>query len=82
MRMDFIDWSILDGMDPATTDTMALASDDVKLQNNDAQRNVFDFEAVGGSLFDVINFPMQVHNDRARNEIATLVPKGLPEGSK
>ena len=31
---------------PATGDTVALASDDVALQNNMAQKNVFDFEAL------------------------------------
>ena len=33
------------GVDPATGDTVALAGDDVTLQNNMAQKNVFDFEA-------------------------------------
>ncbi len=61
---------------------MALASDDVKLQNNNAQQNVFDFEALSGSPYAPIHFPMQVHNDRLSTEVAALVPKGLPYGSK
>jgi hypothetical protein len=32
-------------VDPATGDTLALGSDDILLQNNNAQKNVFDFEA-------------------------------------
>jgi M6 family metalloprotease-like protein len=82
MRMEIIDWTIPDEIDPATGDTVALASDDVKLQNNNAQQNVFDFEAYSGSPFDPVVFPMQVHNDRNRIETAALVPQGLPYGSK
>lgn len=82
MRMEIIDWTIPDEIDPATGDTVALASDDVKLQNNNAQQNVFDFEALTGSPYPLIHFPMQVHNDRTRTEVAALVPKGLPYGSK
>lgn len=82
MRMEIIDWTIPDGIDPATGDTVALASDDVKLQNNNAQQNVFDFEAKAGSPYDPIVFPMQVHNDRNRTEIAALVPHGLRHGMK
>jgi hypothetical protein len=82
LRMEIIDWTIPDEIDPATGDTVALASDDVKLQNNVAQQNVFDFEALGGSPFATITFPMQVHNDRNRTEIAALVPEGLRDGMK
>ncbi len=82
MRMEIIDWTIPSGVDPATGDTVALASDDVKLQNNNAQQNVFDFEALTGSPYAPITFPMQVHNDRVESEIAALVPSGLPHGSK
>jgi hypothetical protein len=82
MRMEIIDWTIPSGVDPATGDTVALASDDVKLQNNNAQQNVFDFEALTSSPYPPINFPMQVHNDRVETEIAALVPSGLPHGSK
>lgn len=82
MRMEIIDWKIPDEIDPATGDTVALASDDVKLQNNNAQQNVFDFEALSGSPFTPITFPFQVHNDRNRIETAALVPEGLPYGSK
>jgi len=82
MRMEIIDWTIPAEVDPATGDTVALASDDVKLQNNNAQQNVFDFEAVTGSPYAPIVFPMQVHNDRVNTEIAALVPRGLPYGSK
>lgn len=46
LRAEIIDWTIPAGVDPATGDTLALASDDVILQNNMAQKNVFDFEAV------------------------------------
>ncbi|MDK3074626.1 hypothetical protein QO034_16150 [Sedimentitalea sp. JM2-8] len=82
MRMEIIDWEIPDEIDPATGDTVALSSDDVKLQNNVAQQNVFDFEAYSGSPFDAITFPMQVHNDRNQTEIAALVPEGLRDGMK
>ena len=82
MRMEIIDWSIPSGVDPATGDTVALASDDVKLQNNNAQQNVFDFEALTSSPYEPITFPMQVHNDRPGREIAALVPSDLPYGSK
>lgn len=82
MRMEIIDWTIPDTVDPATGDTVALASDDVKLQNNNAQQNVFDFEALTSSPYAPITFPMQVHNDRVETEVAALVPSGLPHGSK
>jgi hypothetical protein len=45
LRAEIIDWTIPAEVDPATGDTLALASDDVILQNNIAQKNVFDFEA-------------------------------------
>jgi hypothetical protein len=45
IRAEIIDWTIPDEVDPATGDTVALGSDDVRLQNNNAQKNVFDFEA-------------------------------------
>jgi M6 family metalloprotease-like protein len=82
MRMEIIDWTIPSEVDPATGDTVALASDDVKLQNNNAQQNVFDFEALAGSPYDPISFPMQVHNDRLMIEVAALVPNGLPYGAE
>lgn len=82
MRMEIIDWTVPNGVDPATGDTVALASDDVRLQNNIAQKNVFDFEAVSGSPFDPVTFRMQVHNDRSMTEIAALVPEGLRDGMR
>lgn len=82
MRMEIIDWTIPSEVDPATGDTVALASDDVKLQNNNAQQNVFDFEALSSSPYDPIEFQMQVHNDYIEPEIAALVPDGLPYGSR
>ena len=45
IRAEIIDWTIPAGVDPATGDTVALSSDDVRLQNNNAQKNVTDFEA-------------------------------------
>jgi M6 family metalloprotease-like protein len=45
IRAEIIDWTIPTEVDPATGDTLALGSDDVLLQNNNAQKNVFDFEA-------------------------------------
>lgn len=45
IRGEIIDWTIPAAVDPATGDTLALGSDDVILQNNNAQKNVFDFEA-------------------------------------
>lgn len=45
LRAEIIDWTIPTAVDPATGDTLALGSDDVILQNNNAQKNVFDFEA-------------------------------------
>src|SRR5690606_29420487 len=82
MRMEIIDWTVPADVDPATGDTVALASDDVKLQNNNAQQNVFDFEALTSSPYPPIHFLMQVHNDRVETEIAALVPSVLPHGSK
>lgn len=82
IRAEIIDWTIPDEVDPSTGDTVHLASDDVKLQNNNAQQNVFDFEALAGSPFDEISFKMQVHNDRVGEERAVLVPDGLPWGAK
>jgi hypothetical protein len=82
IRAEIIDWTIPAEVDPATGDTVHLASDDVKLQNNNAQQNVFDFEALAGSPFDPIEFQMQVHNDNTEAEIAALVPDGLPWGSR
>jgi hypothetical protein len=46
LRAEIIDWTIPSGVDPATGDTVALSSDDVVLQNNLAQKNVIDFEAL------------------------------------
>jgi hypothetical protein len=46
LRAEIIDWTIPAEVDPATGDTLALSSDDVLLQNNNAQKNVSDFEAV------------------------------------
>ena len=46
LRAEIIDWTIPSEVDPATGDTVALSSDDVRLQNNLAQKNVIDFEAV------------------------------------
>ncbi|WP_347331867.1 hypothetical protein [Marinimicrobium locisalis] len=82
MRMEIIDWSIPTQVDPATGDTVALASDDVKLQNNNAQQNVFNFEALSGSPYAPISFAMQVHSDRREPEVASLVPDHLPHGAK
>lgn len=45
IRGEIIDWKIPAEVDPATGDTLALGSDDVILQNNNAQKNVFEFEA-------------------------------------
>jgi hypothetical protein len=45
LRAEIIDWTIPTGVDPATGDTVALSSDDVRLQNNMAQKNVDEFEA-------------------------------------
>jgi M6 family metalloprotease-like protein len=45
IRAEIVDWTIPTEVDPATGDTLALGSDDVILQNNYAQKNVFDFEA-------------------------------------
>ena len=82
LRAEIIDWTIPSTVDPSTGDTIHLASDDVKLQNNNAQQNVFDFEALAGSPYQKIEFQFQVHNDNVDSEIATLVPEGLPWGSK
>ncbi len=82
LRMEIIDWTIPAEVDPATGDTVALASDDVKLQNNNAQQNVSSFEALAGSPYAPIDFPMQVHNDRLQTEVCALVPDNLPYGAK
>lgn len=80
LRAEIIDWTIPSEVDPATGDTLHLASDDVILQNNNAQQNVFDFEALGGSPYQPIEFAFQVHNDAVESEWASLVPDRLPWG--
>ncbi len=80
LRAEIIDWTIPAEVDPATGDTLHLASDDVLLQNNAAQQNVFDFEALSGSSFEPIAFEFQVHNDYVEAELASLVPNSLPWG--
>ncbi|MEA2081054.1 MAG: hypothetical protein U9P00_14610 [Pseudomonadota bacterium] len=80
LRAEIIDWTIPAEVDPATGDTLHLASDDVILQNNAAQQNVFDFEALEGSPFEPIEFEFQVHNDYVEAELASLVPNSLPWG--
>lgn len=82
LRAEIIDWTIPAEVDPATGDTVHLATDDVKLQNNIAQKNVFNFEALKSSPYDTIEFHFQVQNDRMETEIAALVPEGLPWGSR
>lgn len=81
LRMEIIDWTIPAEVDPSTGDTVALSSDDVKLQNNNAQQNVFDFEALSGSPYTPITFEMQVYNDYVEPERCSLVPSNLPYGS-
>ena len=81
LRAEIIDWTIPAEVDPATGDTVHLASDDVKLQNNSAQQNVFDFEALSGSPYAPIEFQMLVHNDNMETEVASLVPDRLPWGT-
>jgi hypothetical protein len=81
LRAEIIDWTIPAEVDPATGDTLHLASDDVILQNNAAQQNVFDFEALAASPYDLIEFQFQVHNDSVEPEIAALVPDYLPWGA-
>jgi hypothetical protein len=82
LRAEIIDWTIPAEVDPATGDTLALGSDDVLLQNNNAQKNVFDFEALAGSPYEHIEFEFSVHNDALWPETAYLLPSGLPWGSK
>jgi M6 family metalloprotease-like protein len=82
IRTEIIDWTIPDAVDPDTGDTVQLASDDVKLQNNSAQQNVFDFEALTASPYEAYEFEFQVHNSYVKNEIAVLLPEALPYGSK
>lgn len=81
LRMEIIDWTIPAEVDPSTGDTVALASDDVRLQNNNAQQNVFDFEALAGSPYTPITFEMQVYNDYVEPERCSLVPSNLPYGA-
>ncbi len=81
IRAEIIDWTIPSEVDPATGDTLHLASDDVKLQNNNAQQNVFDFEALTSSPYDPVEFAFQVHNDYVESETAVLVPDRLPWGA-
>lgn len=81
LRAEIIDWTIPSEIDPATGDTVQLASDDVRLQNNNAQKNVFNFEALAGSPFDPVEFQFQVHNDYVETETAILMPENLPWGS-
>jgi hypothetical protein len=80
LRAEIIDWTIPAEVDPATGDTLHLASDDVILQNNAAQQNVFNFEALEGSPYETIAFEFQVHNDYIEAESASLVPNSLPWG--
>jgi hypothetical protein len=81
LRAEIIDWTIPTEVDPATGDTLALSSDDVLLQNNNAQKNVFDFEALSGSPYEPIEFQFQVHNDAVATESAYLCPHQLPWGA-
>jgi hypothetical protein len=78
LRLDISDWDLPE--DPA--DAIALASDDVWLSNNWAQKNVFDFVALGGSPYAPLPFSFSVTNDGVSPERAYLEPEGLAPGMK
>jgi M6 family metalloprotease-like protein len=67
---------------PKDSDGAALASDDVWLANNHAQKNVDEFIPLQASPFAATEFDYGVHNDAPRPEIAYLEPDGLPYGMK
>jgi hypothetical protein len=67
---------------PADSGGAALASDDVTLADNHAQKNVDQYIPLGGSPYDPIEFDYGVHNDAIRTEIAYLEPDNLPAGMK
>jgi hypothetical protein len=65
---------------PQDSGGSALASDDVWVANNHAQKNVDKLVPLSGSPYDPIEFDYSVHNAAPRPEIAYLEPDGLPEG--
>jgi hypothetical protein len=60
----------------------ALATDDVWIANNHAQKNVDEFIPLQSSPYDLTEFDYSVHNDAPRQEYAYLEPDGLPYGMK
>ena len=67
---------------PKDSDGAALASDDVWVANNHAQKNVDEFVPLQASPYEVTEFDYGVHNDAPRPEYAYLEPDGLPYGMK
>jgi hypothetical protein len=67
---------------PTDSSGAALASDDVWLANNHAQKNVDQYIPLSGSPYDPIDFDYSVHNDAIRTEYAYLEPDNLPAGMK
>jgi hypothetical protein len=67
---------------PRDSDGTALATADVWLANNHAQKNVDHFVPLQHSPYAPTEFLYSVHNDAPRVEYAYLEPDGLPYGMK
>ncbi|WOH55369.1 hypothetical protein [Bradyrhizobium sp. BWC-3-1] len=65
---------------PRDSDGAALASDDVWLANNWAQKNVDQFVPVHGSPYEPTEFDFSVNNAGLYPEVAYLEPENLPYG--
>ena len=67
---------------PRDSDGAALATEDVWIANDHAQKNVDQFIPLQGSPYDPVEFDYGVHNDAPHPEYAYLEPDGLPYGMK
>jgi hypothetical protein len=67
---------------PKDSDGAALATDDVWIANNHAQKNVDEFIPLQASPYEPTEFDYSVHNDAPRVEYAYLEPDGLAYGMK
>ncbi len=67
---------------PTPSSGGALASDDVWIANNHAQKNVDQFIPLSASPYAPVEFDYSVHNEGLIPEIAYLEPDQLPYGMK
>ena len=75
LLVDIADYSI-----PHDSDGSALASADVWVANNWAQKNVDQYVPVSHSPYDPIEFDFSLHNAGWHSETAYLEPENLPRG--